>query len=88
MDRKLSDNAQKNLVMIVSSNLNEMIVRLMIPRSEHPVISAQIPKVPPKFAILSVVVVFTSSLFNSISELLYFSRTMIMLLIKFRAILK
>ena len=82
------DSDQKNLVMVVSSNLNEMMIRLMNPRREHPVNSAQIPKVPPKLAILSVVVVLTSSLFISISELLYFRRTIMMLLIKFRAILK
>ena len=59
-----------------------MMIKLMNPRREHPVNSAQIPKVPPKFAIMSVVVVFTSSLFISISELLYFSRTIMMLLIE------
>ena len=69
-------------------NLNKIIIKLINPRREHPVSSAQIPKVPPKLAILSVVVVRTSNLLICTSELLYRSLTMMMLFMKFWAILK
>ena len=72
----------------LNSNLNEMISKFIIPRSEHPVSSAQIPKVPPKLAILSVIVVLTSNLFISNSDLLYCNLTIMVFSIIAWAILK
>ena len=54
----------------LNKNLNERMSKLNNPSNEHPVSSAQIPNVPPKLAILSVVVVLTSNFVNSILELL------------------
>ena len=70
----------------LKSNLNKMISKFIIPSKEHPVSSAHIPKVPPKLAILSVIVVLTSSLFISTSELLYCSLTIMVLFMKCLAI--
>ena len=94
--QKMLNNNTKNIealyerlkIHLLKISLKDKIIKLINPRREHPVNSAQMPKVPPKFAILSVVVVLTSSLVISISELLYFSRTIMMLFIKFCAILK
>ena len=71
-----------------SKTLNVIMIRLIIPSREHPVSSDQMPNVPPKFAILAVVVVLTSNLVSSTSASLYFNLTIIAFLMKVFAISK
>ena len=69
-------------------SLIEIMIKLIIPRREKPVSSAQIPKVPPKLAILSDRVVLESSIVISTSGDSYFSRTIIRFFVKSLTLLK
>ena len=84
----LKHNLHIQLKHLFKRTLNIITIKFIIPSREHPVSSPQIPNVPPKLAILSVIVVRTSSLFISTSDLLYSSLTIMVFSIILCASLK